>query len=129
MTTQPCNDCGEVHEQTSDEEVRRQIKGNLMLACDTWDMENLLNLERMANEMVLSGIATQGLLYKGLIQTTDLIFDKQGKLKLSSNPDDENSAFRVLAEMLKEQDQVADLPFDEEEPLALNEKPDYSTFF
>lgn len=89
-------------ETITNEELRRQIKGNLEIAADTWPIHQLRVLETCANELALSGLYAEGLLHNGILSLYNLIYDEQGKIKLTSNPDDEQNIFRVLAKMIEE---------------------------
>ena len=84
----------------TDEELRRQIKGNLMIVADTWPIHQLQGLEDNANATAMAGIFAEGLLYSGIMDIYGVIYDKAGKVKLSSNPDDANNIFKVLGEQI-----------------------------
>lgn len=92
-------------ETISHEELRRQIKGNLEIAADTWPLHQLEQLEQSANGLALAGLYAEGLLHNGLASLYNLIYDEQGKIKLTSNPDDEQNIFRVLANVLKQNEE------------------------
>jgi len=89
-------------ETISHEELRRQIKGNLEIAADTWPIHQLEQLEQSANALALAGLYAEGLLHNGIMTLYKTIYDEQGRVKLTSNPDDEQNIFRVLAKVLEE---------------------------
>jgi hypothetical protein len=89
-----------IEETITNEELRRQIKGNLEIAADTWPIHQLRVLEDSANQLAMAGLYAEGLLYNGLMATVKLLYDKDGKLSLSSNPDDDNNIFKVLGEQI-----------------------------
>ena len=123
-----CNSCGEAHDLVNDEELRRQIKGNLMIAADSWDLGNLLTLEKAANDLALTGVYAQAILHEGLLAATDVMYDAQGKLKLTSNPDEENNVYRVLAGLLAKHDSCESVKAKPESQ-DKNKDKSYDTFF
>jgi hypothetical protein len=91
-------------EEITNEELRRQIKGNLEIVADTWPIHQLRVLEDSANQLALAGLYAEGLLYNGFMDIFKLIYDKDGKCGLSSNPDDADNIFKVLAEQIAAND-------------------------
>jgi len=90
--------------EITDEELRRQIKGNLAIAADTWPIHQLRSLENRANDLAMAGLFAEGLLYSGIMDIYNLIYDETGQIKLSSNPDDEHNIFKVLGEQIAKND-------------------------
>ena len=71
-----------------------------MIVADTWPIHQLQGLEDNANATAMAGIFAEGLLYSGIMDIYGVIYDKAGKVKLSSNPDDANNIFKVLGEQI-----------------------------
>lgn len=118
--------------EITNEELRRQIKGNLMIAADSWPIHQLRTLEVNANRLAMAGLFSEGLLYSGIMEISDLLFDKAGKIKLTSNPDDADNIFRVLANQIAKNDAREAARKAETSAETSEAKPgdsDYSKFF
>ena len=132
MNTENDND----NETMSLKELRRQIKGNLEIAANTWPLTQLVILEQCAYSLALSGLYAEGLQYKGLVELDKLIYDETGKIRLASDPDDKDNIFKVLAGFITDNEAKAkECACDTEGSckahgeISSKPKDDYSKFF
>jgi hypothetical protein len=90
----------------TEEQVREEIRGNLMICCDSWSIENLAMLEQCASMMGQLGMSLHGQEFVGMRKIDQLMFDANGQFKLSDDPKSENSFFKALATCLEEQKDI-----------------------
>jgi hypothetical protein len=90
----------------TEEQVREEIRGNLMICCDSWSIQNLATLETCASMMGQIGLALHGQEFVGMRKIDQLMFDANGQFKLSDDPKSENSFFKVLASCIEEQKDI-----------------------